>query len=72
MARKPKTSAVAEAATPEIVGLKKPTIPARSAQAAAAALTEAGFGVPGSIAASAGAAEPIQQPVPPAVAGADQ
>lgn len=77
MARKPKPSAVAEASEPEIVGLKKRVIPTKAAQAAAAALTEAGFGVASAIAASAGAAdpaaaEPTPSPVPPADAGAAQ
>lgn len=77
MARKPKPSAVAEPSQPEIVGLHKRVIPAKAAQAAAAALTEAGFGVASAIAASAGAAdpaaaEPTPSPVPPADAGAAQ
>lgn len=84
MARKPKPSAIAEASEPEIVGLYKRVIPAKAAQAAAAALTEAGFGVASAIAASvasaiaaiAGAGEPdqspVQPPVPPADAGPAQ
>lgn len=71
MARKPKPSAIAEASEPEIVGLQKRVIPAKAAQAAAAALTEAGFGVASAIAASAGAGEPDQAPIQPPVSPAD-
>lgn len=38
--RKPKPSAIAEASEPEIVGLKKPSIPEASAQARARALAK--------------------------------
>ena len=73
--RKPKPSAIAEASEPEIVGLHKRVIPAKAAQAAAAALTEAGFSVASAITASAGAppaAEPTPSPLSSADAGADQ